>query len=93
MRIKQLPNVLAVHLKRFKYHERLQRHKKLSWRVAHPTELRLFNSVGSTVSTLRKSSVSTFRFPTHLTHLPSTLSLQRQTTPWTLTASTISLAP
>lgn len=45
MKIKRLPNVLAVHLKRFKYMERLQRHAKLSYRVVFPTELRLFNTV------------------------------------------------
>ncbi|KAI8834495.1 hypothetical protein BC829DRAFT_365611 [Chytridium lagenaria] len=42
MKIKKLPNILAVHLKRFKYQEKLQRHVKLSYRVVFPMELRLF---------------------------------------------------
>ncbi|KAF8131617.1 hypothetical protein EV363DRAFT_1398706 [Boletus edulis] len=43
MKIKRLPNVLALHLKRFKYQE--DRHIKLTYRVAFPLELRLFNTV------------------------------------------------
>lgn len=45
MKIKKLPNVLALHLKRFKYQERLQKYIKLSYRVVFPFELRLFNTV------------------------------------------------
>lgn len=45
MKIKQLPNVLALHLKRFKYQEDVQRYIKLTYRVAFPFELRLFNTV------------------------------------------------
>ncbi|KAG6334136.1 hypothetical protein ID866_4959 [Astraeus odoratus] len=45
MKIKQLPNVLALHLKRFKYQEDVQRYIKLAYRVAFPFELRLFNTV------------------------------------------------
>lgn len=45
MKIKQLPNVLALHLKRFKYQEEVQRYIKLTYRVAFPLELRLFNTV------------------------------------------------
>ncbi|CUA67443.1 ubiquitin carboxyl-terminal hydrolase 12/46 [Rhizoctonia solani] len=45
MKIKKLPNVLALHLKRFKYQEDVQRYIKLSYRVAFPFELRLFNTV------------------------------------------------
>ena len=41
MRIKRLPNVLALHLKRFKYMEQLQRFKKLSYRIAFPMEVAL----------------------------------------------------
>jgi len=43
MRIKRLPNVLALHLKRFKYIEQLGRFKKLSYKVAFPLELELDN--------------------------------------------------
>lgn len=47
MKIKKLPNVLALHLKRFKYEESLQRHIKLAYRVPFPFELRLFNTTES----------------------------------------------
>uniref|UniRef100_A0A8R1TZY7 ubiquitinyl hydrolase 1 n=1 Tax=Onchocerca volvulus TaxID=6282 RepID=A0A8R1TZY7_ONCVO len=43
MRIKKLPQMLALHLKRFKYVEQMSRHTKLSYRVLFPLELRLFN--------------------------------------------------
>lgn len=45
MKIKKLPNVLALHLKRFKYQEDVARNIKLAYRVAFPYELRLFNTV------------------------------------------------
>lgn len=38
--------ILALHLKRFKYMEQLQRYTKLSYRVVFPLELRLFNTSG-----------------------------------------------
>ncbi|GAA95799.1 uncharacterized protein L969DRAFT_49782 [Mixia osmundae IAM 14324] len=44
MKVKELPNVLALHLKRFKYQENLGRHVKLGYRVVFPLELRLFNT-------------------------------------------------
>ena len=44
MRVKRLPRVLALHLKRFKYVEQLQRFKKLSYRVAFPLELTISKS-------------------------------------------------
>lgn len=44
MRIKRLPQILALHLKRFKYVEQLNRYTKLSYRVLFPLELRLFNT-------------------------------------------------
>ncbi|GAC95517.1 ubiquitin carboxyl-terminal hydrolase [Pseudozyma hubeiensis SY62] len=44
MKIKKLPNVLALHLKRFKYEETVQRYVKLAYRVVFPHELRLFNT-------------------------------------------------
>lgn len=43
MRVKKLPQMLALHLKRFKYVEQLNRYTKLSYRVLFPLELRLFN--------------------------------------------------
>lgn len=45
MKIKKLPNILALHLKRFKYQEDVQRFMKLGYRVVFPFELRLFNTV------------------------------------------------
>ena len=47
MRVKKLPMILALHLKRFKYMEQYNRHIKVSHRVVFPLELRLFNTVGS----------------------------------------------
>ncbi|ORX78648.1 cysteine proteinase [Basidiobolus meristosporus CBS 931.73] len=44
MKIKKLPNILALHLKRFKYQENIGKFVKLSYRVAFPLELRLFNT-------------------------------------------------
>jgi len=44
MKIKTLPNVLALHLKRFKYQEELGRYVKLNYRVTFPLQLRLFNT-------------------------------------------------
>lgn len=43
VRIKKLPYLLALHLKRFKFMEQYQRYKKLSYRVVFPLQLRLFN--------------------------------------------------
>ena len=44
MRLKALPEVLALHLKRFKFFEQVQRYKKLSCRVVFPLELKLPNT-------------------------------------------------
>ena len=44
MKIKKLPKVLALHLKRFKYTDDLQRLQKLFHRVLYPFHLRLFNT-------------------------------------------------
>lgn len=44
MRVKKLPRILALHLKRFKYVEQLGKYKKLSYRVVFPLELRLCNT-------------------------------------------------
>ncbi|KAK4777068.1 hypothetical protein SAY86_005756 [Trapa natans] len=45
MKIKKAPQILVIHLKRFKYIEQMGRHKKLSYRVVFPLELKLINSV------------------------------------------------
>ena len=45
MKIKKLPNILAVHLKRFKYQEDLGRFSKLSDRVNFTESLGIFNTV------------------------------------------------
>lgn len=45
MKIKILPNVLALHLKRFKLLPAEDKYVKLAYRVAFPLELRLFNTV------------------------------------------------
>lgn len=44
MRIKKLPKILALHLKRFKFVGVLNKFKKLTYRVVFPFELRLFNT-------------------------------------------------
>ena len=44
MKIKRLPRILALHLKRFKYTDDLQRLQKLFHRVVYPYHLRLFNT-------------------------------------------------
>ncbi|KAG8071164.1 hypothetical protein GUJ93_ZPchr0006g43624 [Zizania palustris] len=41
MKIKKAPQILVIHLKRFKFVEQLSRHKKLSYRVVYPMELKL----------------------------------------------------
>lgn len=44
MKIQRLPKVLALHLKRFKYTEDMQRNTKLFHRVAYPKYLRMFET-------------------------------------------------
>lgn len=44
MKIKRLPKVLALHLKRFKYTEDYSRLQKLFHRVVYPYQLRMFNT-------------------------------------------------
>jgi len=44
MKVKKLPNILALHLKRFKYQEDTSQYVKLSHRVVFPMTLRLFNT-------------------------------------------------
>ena len=48
MKIKRSPRILALHLKRFKYTEDLQRLQKLFHRVVYPYHLRLFNTTDDT---------------------------------------------
>mmetsp|Transcript_27988 Transcript_27988/g.46941 ORF Transcript_27988/g.46941 Transcript_27988/m.46941 type:complete len:439 (+) Transcript_27988:46-1362(+) len=44
IRVKKLPKILALHLKRFKFIEQLGRYKKLSYRVVFPLELKMCNT-------------------------------------------------
>ncbi|RKF65004.1 putative ubiquitin carboxyl-terminal hydrolase creB [Golovinomyces cichoracearum] len=44
MKIKRLPKILALHLKRFKYTEDMTRLQKLFHRVVYPYHLRMFNT-------------------------------------------------
>lgn len=44
MKVKKLPRILALHLKRFKYTEDMQRLQKLFHKVVYPMHLRLFNT-------------------------------------------------
>jgi len=50
MRVKRLPTILALHLKRFKYMEQMNRFIKVSHRVVFPLELRLFNTSDDAVN-------------------------------------------
>ncbi|XP_072990891.1 ubiquitin carboxyl-terminal hydrolase 4-like isoform X1 [Typha latifolia] len=50
MKIKKPPNILVIHLKRFKYIEQLGRYKKLSYRVVFPLELKLTNTMDNSDS-------------------------------------------
>ncbi|XP_023320289.1 ubiquitin carboxyl-terminal hydrolase 46 isoform X2 [Eurytemora carolleeae] len=50
MRVKRLPTILALHLKRFKFVEQYNRHIKVSHRVVFPLELRLFNTSDDAVN-------------------------------------------
>ncbi|KAK9815432.1 hypothetical protein WJX72_003636 [[Myrmecia] bisecta] len=44
MKVKELPHVLCLHLKRFKYIEHAERMRKLMYRVVFPFELKLCNT-------------------------------------------------
>src|SRR5271156_1916762 len=48
MKIQKSPKILALHLKRFKYTEDMQRNLKLFHRVVYPPTLRLFNTTDDT---------------------------------------------
>lgn len=51
MKLRHLPKVLALHLKRFKYVESLNRNTKLFHRVSYPKTLRIFNTTADTPET------------------------------------------
>uniref|UniRef100_A0AC35TH51 USP domain-containing protein n=1 Tax=Rhabditophanes sp. KR3021 TaxID=114890 RepID=A0AC35TH51_9BILA len=53
MRIKKLPRMLALHLKRFKFIESQNKHTKLSYKVLFPMELRLMNVSDDATNTNR----------------------------------------
>ena len=63
MRIKKLPTILALHLKRFKYMEQYNRHIKVSHRVVFPLELRLFNTVSKPYCKVIDSKQGRRKFP------------------------------
>ncbi|GAM28012.1 hypothetical protein SAMD00019534_111880 [Acytostelium subglobosum LB1] len=46
MKIKKLPNTLIIHLKRFKFIEKIQQYKKLNYRVVFPFEIIIQNTTG-----------------------------------------------
>ncbi|KAI8540800.1 hypothetical protein RHMOL_Rhmol08G0013100 [Rhododendron molle] len=50
MKIKKPPQILVIHLKRFKYIEQLSGYKKFSYHVVFPLELKLSNTVEDTDS-------------------------------------------
>ena len=53
MRLKCLPRVLALHLKRFKFVEQVGRFRKVSYRVSFPKELRMPNTSENAVDAER----------------------------------------
>ena len=66
--------MLAIHLKRFKYVEHLERYKKLSYRVPFAMELRLpavrhRPCAGRTIDPVAMRPFSRVR-PSHVTHHP-----------------------
>ncbi|EGD82442.1 ubiquitin carboxyl-terminal hydrolase 12 [Salpingoeca rosetta] len=69
MRVKRMPNVLAIHLKRFKYVERMQQFTKLDHRVVFPKELRLFNATEAAEEEDRIYDL--FAFVVHIGSRPS----------------------
>ncbi|PIA17031.1 cysteine proteinase [Coemansia reversa NRRL 1564] len=83
MRLKRLPNILALHLKRFKYHEGLGRHVKLSYRVNFPTELRVPNTTEETEDVLYSLSAVAVHLGGGLFH-GHYISIVRSGTSWVL---------
>jgi len=54
MKIKQLPNTLIIHLKRFKFFESFQQYKKLNYRVVFPFEIIVQNTTTDIVDPDKK---------------------------------------
>lgn len=48
MKLKKLPQIFVIHLKRFKYMEALGRHKKLGYRVPYPLDMKLYDNTEET---------------------------------------------
>ncbi|KAL3620937.1 Ubiquitin carboxyl-terminal hydrolase 3 [Castilleja foliolosa] len=57
MKIKKPPRILVIHLKRFKFMEQQNRHKKLSYRVVFPLELKISATSNDADSEYSLSSV------------------------------------
>lgn len=90
MRVKKLPMILALQLKRFKYMEQYNRHIKVSHRVVFPLELRLFNTVRRLVSDLSLDCSNT-RYWSSFS--PTTLLIPIECTIWWLSWFTADRTP
>lgn len=66
MRIKTFPKVLALHLKRFKYVEKIGAFKKLAHRVVFPLEFNLCNTVELTTQPQRNKLYRLFAVVVHI---------------------------
>jgi len=66
MKIKRLPRILIVHLKRFKYLEEFGRYKKLTYRVVYPQELRICSNAADAEDQERDREYRLFAVIIHL---------------------------
>ncbi|CAM9736194.1 unnamed protein product [Chrysoparadoxa australica] len=71
MKLKKLPNVLTLHLKRFKYVEDIQSFSKLSHRVVFPHELKLPNMTKECVKEADERLYALFAVVVHIGRGPN----------------------